>query len=75
MSFTGAYMPSALTCTWRLAGVPDKNASIIRGAGKHVVIDRADGQTVHGIDVQEHIQSFSPAATTKVIQILNVLLV
>lgn len=68
MRFTGTYMPPSITCIWRLAGVPDKDASVIRGAGKHIVIDRADRQTVHCIDMQEHVQSFSSAGTT-IIQI------
>ncbi len=59
-------LPHPLTCIWRLASVPDENASVVRWAGKHVIIDRADGQTVHGIDVQEHVQGFSSAETTNV---------
>lgn len=63
-SLTGTYRRISLTCIWWLTGVPDQDTSIIRGAGKHVVIDRTDRQTVHGVDMQEHIQSFSPAGTT-----------
>lgn len=63
-NFTGTYRRLSLTCVWRLTSVPDQDTSIIRGAGKHVVIDRTDRQTVHGVDVQEHIQSFSSAGTT-----------
>lgn len=51
----------SLTCVWRLAGVPDEDASVIGGAGEDVVVDGADGQTVDGVDVQKHVQSFSPA--------------
>lgn len=53
-------LTQSLTCIWWLAGVPDENATVIGGAGEDVVIDGADGQTVDGVDVQEHIKSFSP---------------
>lgn len=49
--------PCLLTCTRRLAGVPDEDAPVVGWAGEHVVVDRTDGQTVHGVDVQEHVQS------------------
>lgn len=52
--------PHSLTCVWRLAGVPDEDASVIGGAGEDVVVDGADGQTVDGVDVQKHVQGFSP---------------
>lgn len=67
MTFTGEKYPSArsLTCVGRLAGVPDEDAPVIGGAGEDVVVDGADGQTVDGINVQEHIQGFSPAAEKK----------
>lgn len=51
----------SLTCVRRLAGVPDEDASVVGGAGEDVVVDGADGQTVDGVDVQEHVESFSPA--------------
>lgn len=51
----------SLTCVRRLAGVPDEDASVIGGAGEDVVVDGADGQTVDGVDVQEHVHSFPPA--------------
>lgn len=66
-------MALPLTSMWRLASVPDENPSVVRGAGKHVVIYRADRQAVHGIDVQEHVQSF-PSVEATFIQILTVLL-
>ncbi len=67
-------MPPPLTRTWRLAGVPDKNAPVVRWAGKHIVIDRTDRQAVHGIDMQEHIQSF-PSVGATIIQMSTVKLV
>lgn len=73
MSFTQIYTLLPLTCTWRFAGVPDKNTSVVRWAGEHVVIDRADRQAVHGIDMQEHVQSF-PSVGTTIIHMLIVLL-
>lgn len=51
----------SLTCIRGSAGVPDENASIVRRAGKDVVIDRINGQTVDGVDVQEHVESLSSA--------------
>lgn len=74
MSVTGSYITSPLTSMWRLTSVPDENASVVRRAGEHVVIDGADGQTVHSIDVQEHVQSF-PSARTPGIRMLAALLV
>lgn len=55
---------ASLTCIRGSAGVPDENASIIRRAGEDVVVDRIDGQTVDGVDVQEDVQSFSSAGDT-----------
>lgn len=52
-----------LTSVRRLTGVPDQDAAVVRRAGEHVVVDRADGQAVDGVDVQEHVQSFSPGRT------------
>lgn len=62
MTFRGEKYPSAhsLTCIRRLTGVPDEDAPVIGGAGEDVVVDGADGQTVDSIDVQEHVQGFSP---------------
>lgn len=51
----------SLTCIRGSTGVPDENASIIRRAGEDVIVDRINGQTVDGINVQEHVQSFSSA--------------
>lgn len=56
---------------WWLASVPDENASVIRRAGEHVIVDRADRQAVHSIDVQEHIQSFPPEGA-RVVQMLMI---
>lgn len=56
---------------WWLASVPDENASVIRRAGEDVIIDRADRQAVHSIDMQENVQSFPPEGTT-IIQILRI---
>lgn len=41
------------------AGVPDEDAAVVGRAGEDVVVDRVDGQTVDGVDVQEHVQSLS----------------
>lgn len=46
---------------WRLTSVPDQNAAVVRRACKYVVIDGVDGQAVHGVYMQEHVQSFSSA--------------
>lgn len=46
------------------ACVPDEDATVVGRAGEDVVVDRVDGQTVDGVDVQEHVQSFSPARGT-----------
>lgn len=62
---------SSLTSMRRFASVPDENAPVIRRAGKHVVIDRADRQAVHSIDMQEHVQSFPPEGAT-IIQMLMI---
>lgn len=50
-----------LTCVGGPAGVPDEDASVIRRAGEHVVVDGVDGQAVDGVNVQEHVQSLPPA--------------
>lgn len=67
MTFRGEKYPSAcsLTCVRRLAGVPDEDAPVIRGAGEDIVVDGADGQTVDGVDVKKHVQGFSPAGEKK----------
>lgn len=49
---------------WRLAGVPDEDATVVRRAGKDVVIYRANREAVYGVDVQEHVERFSPGTTT-----------
>lgn len=54
-------LSAQLTRAGRLSGVPDEDASVVGRAGEHVVVDRADGQTVHGVDVQEDVQSFPSA--------------
>lgn len=51
----------SLTGVRGAAGVPDENATVVGRAGEDVVVDRVDGQTVDGVDVQEHVQSFSSA--------------
>lgn len=62
--------PTALTSMRRFASVPNKHPSVIGWAGKHIVIDRADGQAVHSIDMQEHVQSFPPAGSQALIILL-----
>lgn len=54
----------SLTGVWGSAGVPDENATVVGRAGEDVVVDRVDGQTVDGVDVQEHVQSFTSAHGT-----------
>lgn len=50
---------ASLTGVRGSAGVPDEDAAVVGRAGEDVVVDRVDGQTVDGVDVQEHVQSFS----------------
>lgn len=44
---------------WWFSGIPNENSSVIRGAGEDVIINRTDGQTIHGVIMQEDIESLA----------------
>lgn len=48
----------------RLPSVPDQNAAVVGRARKDAVVDGADGQAVHSVYMQEHVQSFLTAGAT-----------
>lgn len=48
----------------RLPSVPDQNAAVVGRAREDAVVDGADGQAVHSVYMQEHVQSFLTAGAT-----------